>query len=265
MIEIQALVRRYGAFEALRGLTLSVPGGQVFGLLGPNGAGKSTTLRILATLIRPSGGAVRVGGFDVVEKPDDVRRIIGYVPEGADLYDALTGFEFLELVADLHRLPRDVADERRRPLLESFELWANAGRAIGEYSKGMKQKLLIIAALQHEPRVLLFDEPLDGLDVAAQETLKGVIRRHAAARRRGRLLVAHPGSRGARLRPRRHHRPRNPRRRRRARGAPREPPGEDALGYLPGADGCRGGWLPDGGSRFRLARIRRESRMSLAR
>ncbi|MGE5177693.1 MAG: ABC transporter ATP-binding protein [Bacteroidota bacterium] len=180
MIEIQALVRRYGAFEAVRGLTLSVPGGQVFGLLGPNGAGKSTTLRILATLIRPSGGAVRVGGFDVVEKPDDVRRIIGYVPEGADLYDALTGFEFLELVADLHRLPRDVADARRRPLLEAFELWGDAGRAIGEYSKGMKQKLLIIAALQHEPRVLLLDEPLDGLDVAAQETLKGVIRRHAA-------------------------------------------------------------------------------------
>jgi ABC-2 type transport system ATP-binding protein len=180
MIEIQGLVRRYGEVEAVSGLSLSIPAGQVFGLLGPNGAGKSTTLRVLATLIRPTEGLVRIGGFDVVARADDVRAIIGYVPEGADLYDALTGFEFLELVADLHRLPRDVAEARRKELLESFALWDDAGRAIGEYSKGMKQKLLITAALQHQPRVLLLDEPLDGLDVAAQEVLKGLIRRQAA-------------------------------------------------------------------------------------
>jgi ABC-2 type transport system ATP-binding protein len=186
MIEIQGLVRRYGDVEAVSGLTLTVPGGQVFGLLGPNGAGKSTTLRILATLIRPTSGTVRIGGFDVAAQPDEVRRIIGYVPEGADLYDALTGMEFLELVADLHRLPPKEADARRRPLLESFALLDDAGRPIGEYSKGMKQKLLITAALQHDPAVLLLDEPLDGLDVAAQEVLKGIIRRQAAA---GRVVV----------------------------------------------------------------------------
>jgi ABC-2 type transport system ATP-binding protein len=186
MIEIQGLVRRYGEVEAVSGLTLAIPGGQVFGLLGPNGAGKSTTLRILATLIRPTSGTVRVGGFDVATQPDEVRRIIGYVPEGADLYDSLTGMEFLELVADLHRLPPEVADARRRPLLESFALLDDAARPIGEYSKGMKQKLLITAALQHDPTVLLLDEPLDGLDVAAQEVLKGIIRRQAAA---GRVVV----------------------------------------------------------------------------
>jgi ABC-2 type transport system ATP-binding protein len=186
MIEIQGLVRRYGEVEAVSGLTLAIPGGQVFGLLGPNGAGKSTTLRILATLIRPTSGTVRIGGFDVATQPDEVRRIIGYVPEGADLYDSLTGMEFLELVADLHRLPPEVADARRRPLLESFALLDDAARPIGEYSKGMKQKLLITAALQHDPTVLLLDEPLDGLDVAAQEVLKGIIRRQAAA---GRVVV----------------------------------------------------------------------------
>ena len=186
MIEIQGVVGRFGDVEAVSGLTLAIPGGQVFGLLGPNGAGKSTTLRILATLIRPTSGTVRIGGFDVAAQPDEVRRIIGYVPEGADLYDALTGTEFLELVADLHRLPPKEADARRRPLLESFALLDDAGRPIGEYSKGMKQKLLITAALQHDPDVLLLDEPLDGLDVAAQEVLKGIIRRQAAA---GRVVV----------------------------------------------------------------------------
>jgi ABC-2 type transport system ATP-binding protein len=186
MIEIQDLVRRYGDFEAVSGLSLSIPGGQVFGLLGPNGAGKSTTLRILSTLIRPTSGLVRIGGFDVAVQPDDVRRIIGYVPEGADLYDALTGLEFLELVADLHRLAPADADARRRPLLEAFALAEDVARPIGEYSKGMKQKLLIIAALQHEPSALLLDEPLDGLDVAAQEVLKGIIRRQAAL---GRTVV----------------------------------------------------------------------------
>ena len=89
MVEIQGLVRRYGDVEAVSGLTLTIPDGQVLGLLGPNGAGKSTTLRTLATLIRPTSGTVRIGGFDVAAHPDDVRRIIGYVPEGADLYDEI--------------------------------------------------------------------------------------------------------------------------------------------------------------------------------
>jgi ABC-2 type transport system ATP-binding protein len=186
MIEIQGLVRRYGDFPAVSGLSLSIPGGQVFGLLGPNGAGKSTTLRILSTLIRPTSGSVRIGGFDVDTQPDEVRRIIGYVPENADLYEALSGIEFLELVADLHRLSPADAEARRRPMLEAFALTEDVTRPIGEYSKGMKQKLLITAALQHEPSVLLLDEPLDGLDVAAQEVLKGIIRRQASS---GRTVV----------------------------------------------------------------------------
>ncbi|MEO8432081.1 MAG: ABC transporter ATP-binding protein [Acidobacteriota bacterium] len=178
-IELAGLARRYGEHEAVRGLTLSVAPGEVFGLLGPNGAGKSTTLRMLATLLKPTGGRASVGGFDLVSQPNEVRRILGYVPEGAELYDVLTGTEFLELVGDLHRL-KGAEDERRRAAIaERLELAQDLARPIGEYSKGMKQKLLLVAALQHEPAVLLLDEPLDGLDVSAQVVLKAMLRERA--------------------------------------------------------------------------------------
>ncbi|HEU4334575.1 MAG TPA: ABC transporter ATP-binding protein [Candidatus Eisenbacteria bacterium] len=185
-IEIRGLVRRYGDIEAVRDLSLDIPAGEVFGLLGPNGAGKSTTLKVLGTLLRPTSGSVRLAGYDVVAEPDEVRRRIGYVPEAAELYDALTGFEFLDLLADLHALDPSVAAARRTPLLESFGLLADAERPIGDYSKGMRQKLLLTAALQHDPEILLLDEPLDGLDVAAQERLKEILRAHVAS---GRAVV----------------------------------------------------------------------------
>jgi len=155
-------------------------------LLGPNGAGKSTTLKMLATLLKPTAGNARVGGFDLIRQANDVRRTIGYVPEGAELYEVLTGHEFLDLVRDLHRLSPKLADERRAPLARAFDLEVDLFRRIGEYSKGMKQKLLLIAALQHEPKVLLLDEPLDGLDVAAQEFLKTLLRERA---RRGSAVI----------------------------------------------------------------------------
>jgi ABC-2 type transport system ATP-binding protein len=180
-IELQGLSRRYGEQEAVRGLTLSIAPGEIFGLLGPNGAGKSTTLKMLATLLRPTAGRGFVGGFDLVLQPNDVRRILGYVPEGAELYDVLTGAAFLELVAGLHRLSGPEAESRRASLAGRLELAEDLDRRIGEYSKGMKQKLLLIAALQHEPSVLLLDEPLDGLDVSAQETLKSILRESASA------------------------------------------------------------------------------------
>jgi len=180
-IELAGLTRRYGGQEAVRNLSLSIPAGEIFGLLGPNGAGKSTTLKMLATLLKPTAGTARVAGFDIVTQSDGVRRIIGYVPEGAELYDVLTGSEFLDLVRDLHRISAETAEDRRLALAHAFALDADLERAIGEYSKGMKQKLLLIAAMQHDPRVLLLDEPLDGLDVAAQEFLKSLLRERAEA------------------------------------------------------------------------------------
>ena len=114
-----------------------------------------------------------------MSQANDVRRILGYVPEGADLYDVLSGSEFLDLVAGLHRLTGPAAAARRASLAGRLELAADLDRPAGEYSKGMKQKLLLIAALQHDPAVLLLDEPLDGLDVAAQEQLKAILRERA--------------------------------------------------------------------------------------
>jgi ABC-2 type transport system ATP-binding protein len=180
MIEIQDLSRAYGDVEAVRGLTLTVPPGEIFGLLGPNGAGKSTTLKVLATLLKPTGGAARVCGHDVVADAEGVRRAIGYAPEGAHLYEALSGDEFLDLVRDLHRLDPAAAAAGRARLAEAFDLADALPTTIATYSKGMKQKLVLMAALQHEPRVLLLDEPLDGLDVASQQALKGILRRFVA-------------------------------------------------------------------------------------
>src|SRR5258705_13314479 len=105
MVEIHELTRRYGNLEALRGLNLSILPGETLGLLGPNGAGKSTTIKILATLLRPTSGSARLRGYDLRDPENDIRRFLGYVPEGADLYDALTAAEFLDLVAELHRPP----------------------------------------------------------------------------------------------------------------------------------------------------------------
>lgn len=180
-VEVENLSKYFGDFCAVNGLSFSVEHGEVFGLLGPNGAGKSTTLKMLATLLKPTAGSARIGGFDVVGEANSVRRIIGYVPEGADLYEVLTGEEFLRLVGDLHRIPPSLAFERRDRFANAFELDGDLGRPIGEYSKGMKQKLLLIAALQHEPAVLLLDEPLDGLDVTAQEVMKTLLRERAGA------------------------------------------------------------------------------------
>jgi len=180
LIEMKDLARSYHGRPAVRGITLDIPAGEVLGLLGPNGAGKSTTMKMLATLLRPSGGTARIAGHDLVTAPDQVRRVIGYVPEGADLYEVLTGEEFLDLVRDLHGVAPAAALSRREPLVAAFALASDLGRAMGEYSKGMKQKLLLIAALQHDPRVLLLDEPLDGLDVPAQEFLKELLVERAA-------------------------------------------------------------------------------------
>ncbi len=111
LIQLTDLARSYGDRPAVRGISLAIPGGEVFGLLGPNGAGKSTTIKMLATLLRPSGGTARIAGHDLATEANEVRRIIGYVPEGADLYDVLSGREFLDLTRDLHRVPEGEAAE----------------------------------------------------------------------------------------------------------------------------------------------------------
>lgn len=176
MIEAAGLGRSYGNKIALRDLSLTVRPGEILGFLGPNGAGKSTTVKILAGMLRPSSGRATVAGFDVERDPIEVKRRIGYVPEAAALYESLTAREYLQLVSALHHQPADEARRRVMELLERFDLAAAMDLRLGEYSKGMKQKVLIAAALLHRPEVIFLDEPLTGLDANAALVVKELIR-----------------------------------------------------------------------------------------
>jgi len=172
MIEIAGLTKDYGAKHALQGLDLQLKPGEVFALLGPNGAGKTTTLKILAGLVRPTGGSARVGGFDVVSEGLRARELLSYVPDEPYLYDKLTGREFLRMVADLYKLPRGRTQEAISLLAEVFELSNFMDDLCESYSHGMKQRVVIASALLHNPRVLILDEPTVGLDPKSTRTLK---------------------------------------------------------------------------------------------
>ncbi len=176
MIEIEKLIRRYGTFTAVDNLDLRVPDGVLFGLLGPNGAGKSTTVKCIAGLLRPTSGRVIVNGVDVAEKPLAVKAMLGYVPESPALFKSLSGRELLTLVGRLHRIEERGLPDRIDELLGSFGLGDKADEQIHAYSKGMTQKLAIAAALLPNPRVLILDEALNGLDASSAAVLKRLLR-----------------------------------------------------------------------------------------
>jgi len=180
VIETEHLSRAYGSRVALHPLTLRVEPGEILGFLGPNGAGKSTTVKLLTGMIKPTGGRARVAGFDVTTDPMEVKKRIGYVPESAALYESLTAREFLEVIASLYHEPPASAHERIDELLDRFDLAASKDQRLSEYSKGMKQKVVIAAALMHRPEVLFLDEPLTGLDANAALVVKELIRSLAA-------------------------------------------------------------------------------------
>ena len=180
MILTDHLSRTYGDKQALSDLNLRVDPGEIVGFLGPNGAGKSTTVKILTGLIRPTSGRAVVAGYDVVEQPLEVKKRIGYVPETAALYDVLTAAEYLELIACLHHIEPSSVAARRNELLDLFGLGEVQHQRMTEYSKGMRQKVAIAAALLHRPDVLFLDEPLDGLDANAAAVMKELLRRLAS-------------------------------------------------------------------------------------
>jgi ABC-2 type transport system ATP-binding protein len=180
MIETQHLRREYGGRPALHDLTLRVEPGEILGFLGPNGAGKSTTVKILTGMIKPDAGRATVAGFDVVRDPLAVKRRVGYVPESAALYESLSAREYLELIGSLYHLPADGTAQRVEELLERFGLSQAIDQRLSEFSKGMKQKVLIASALMHRPEVLFLDEPLTGLDANAALIVKELIRGLAA-------------------------------------------------------------------------------------
>lgn len=179
MIEIHDLTKRYGDFTAVDHLSLRAAVGEIFGFLGPNGAGKTTTIRIIAGLSLPTAGRVLVNGIDVVEEPVRAKAVIGYVPDRPYLYEKLTGRELLHFVADLYRKEWSVCEPRAIELLRYFELgdWIDA--RIENLSHGMKQKLVLVSALVHDPAVLVIDEPMVGLDALAQRQVKRLFRRLA--------------------------------------------------------------------------------------
>ena len=179
MIATEHLRRDYGNTTALHELTLRVGPGEILGFLGPNGAGKSTTVKILAGMLKPTSGRATVAGFDVAGQPLEVKRRVGYVPESAALYESLTAREYLQLVASLHHQPFDDVRRRVGELLEQLDLHAAMDQRLSEFSKGMKQKVVIASALLHRPEVLFLDEPLTGLDANAALMVKELIRSFA--------------------------------------------------------------------------------------
>lgn len=190
-LAIQGLTVDYGERRAVDGLSLEVRPGEIYGLLGSNGAGKSSTIRAIVSLVRPSGGTVRVFGEDALGDGLRAKELTGYVPETALLYEALTPREFLEFVAGVRRLDAREASERLRSYAGAFLLQSELEEPIATLSNGTRQKVLILAALLHSPRLLVLDEPLNSLDPRSVRIVKELLLRFAASDGRGILLSTH--------------------------------------------------------------------------
>ena len=177
MIQLQHLTKRFGAQTAVDDLSFEVPAGQILGFLGPNGAGKSTTLKMLTGMLEPTSGTATICGFDLLREPIEVKRHVGFVPESGAVFESLTGLEYLEMVAALYAIPPEAARARIRQFIAFFDLSFETltDKLLGAYSKGMRRKVVITAALLHNPPVVFFDEPLDGLDANAAVGFKALI------------------------------------------------------------------------------------------
>jgi ABC-2 type transport system ATP-binding protein len=178
MIELQQLSKTYnkGKVQAVKGLTLRVQRGELFGFLGPNGAGKTTTIKMIVGLLRPDSGTILLDGIDAQRQPLKAKSIIGYCPDDPTLYDKMTGIRFLAFIADVFGVAGEQRSARIAALAETFEMKDALGEVISAYSHGMKQKLSLISALLHDPDIFILDEPIVGLDPRAAFTLKETMR-----------------------------------------------------------------------------------------
>jgi ABC-2 type transport system ATP-binding protein len=175
MLEAVQLTKRYSSIPAVQDLSFTLRPGQVLGCLGPNGSGKSTTVKMLTGLLEPSRGLVRFDGRNIQEDLTSYRSHLGYVPEEAYLYPYLSGWEYLEMVGTLRGMPRQLMESKVELLLELFSLRPARHATMGTYSKGMRQRILLIAALMHDPDIFIFDEPLSGLDVTSALIFKNLV------------------------------------------------------------------------------------------
>ena len=180
MIRLIGLSKRYGSFTAVDGIDLAVPRGELFGFLGPNGAGKTTTLRMIAGILRPTGGRIEIAGIDIVADPSAAKSKLGFIPDRPFIYEKLTGAEFLRFVAGLY--DQSGAQE----LLALFDLEEWSDELVESYSHGMRQKLIISSAFVHRPEVIVVDEPMVGLDPKAARILKDLFREYT---RRGHTIM----------------------------------------------------------------------------
>ena len=176
MIEVKNLVKQYGDFAAVQGLSFDVPKGEILGLLGPNGAGKSTTMKILSAYMPATSGEVKVAGFDVFDDPMEVKKRVGYLPEIPPLYLEMRVKEYLEFVADLKLVPKDKKKERVQYVMDRCALNENSKRIIATLSKGFKQRVGIAQALVHDPEVVILDEPTVGIDPVQIVEIRNLIK-----------------------------------------------------------------------------------------
>jgi ABC-2 type transport system ATP-binding protein len=179
VISIRNVDKSYGGKKVLKNISLEVPAGQVIGYIGPNGAGKSTTVKILIGLIGDYHGDVYINGRDLRENLIEIKKQIGYVPENAEIYEVLTPFEYLDFVGKLQGMEEDQIRMRAGKMLRQFGLGANSDQRMDTFSKGMKQKVLLISGLMHNPQIIILDEPLSGLDANAVLLVKEIIARLA--------------------------------------------------------------------------------------
>jgi ABC-2 type transport system ATP-binding protein len=190
-LEVDGVSKSYGPVRALSKVSFSVPGGEIVGLLGPNGAGKSTMMKSILGLVRPESGTIRLFGQEVAADPVALKRQVGYVPESPSLYEFLTGAEYLDFVADMYGLDPATRGERIHQFLTGLELLGHESALISGYSQGMKQKIALIAALAHRPRLLILDEPLNGLDPRSARVTKDLLRNLASHESVGVLFSTH--------------------------------------------------------------------------
>jgi ABC-2 type transport system ATP-binding protein len=186
LIEARDLTKRFGDLNAVEGLSLHVPGGSILALLGPNGAGKTTTIRMLASILRPTSGDARIAGLDVRTQAAEVRRNVGLLTEHHGLYTRMRSEDYLRFFGQIYGMSPEHCSRRIRGLLEQFGLWGARQFLLGEYSKGMRQKLALARALLHEPPVLLLDEPTSAMDPASAHLVRSTI---AELRKPGRAIV----------------------------------------------------------------------------
>jgi ABC-2 type transport system ATP-binding protein len=176
MIELNNLTKRYGNTLAVNKLSLSVSKGEIYGFIGPNGAGKTTTIRMMGGVLMPTDGSVIIDGVNMADDPERVKKKIGFIPDRPFLYEKLTSMEFMRFSADLYGVEDGVFSDKAEGLLKKFALYNWAHELIESYSHGMKQRLIISAALLHDPVVIIVDEPMVGLDPAAIKMVKDMFR-----------------------------------------------------------------------------------------